>query len=74
MRTTNNFWDRYVDVNLHIENVDYILWTLSQNIEEILDSPFHDVCNNSDDKKQVERLESIIDSIRSQAGYPEEVA
>jgi hypothetical protein len=72
--TTNNFWDRDVNVTLHIEDVDYILWTLSQNIEEILDSPFHDVCNNADDKKQIERLESIIESIRSQAGYPEEVA
>lgn len=72
--TTNNFWDRDVNVTLHIEDVDYILWTLGQNIEEILDSPFHDVCNNIDDKKQVERLESIIHSIRSQAGYPKEVA
>lgn len=72
--TTNNFWDRDVNVTLHIEDLDYILWTLGQNIEEILDSPFHDVCNNADDKKQVERLESIIDSLRSQAGYPSEVA
>jgi len=57
-----------------VEDVDYILWTLGQNIQEILDSPFHDVYDNADDKKHVERLESMIDSIRSQAGYPEEVA
>lgn len=72
--TTNNFWDRDVNVTLHIEDLDYILWTLQQDIEEILDSPFHDVCDNLDDKRQVDRLQAIIDDLRSQAGYPEEVA
>jgi hypothetical protein len=72
--TTNNFWDRDVNVTLHIEVVDYILWTLGQNIDEILDSPFRDVRTLTERNNEVERLESIIKSIRSQAGYPEEVA
>lgn len=72
--TTNNFWDRDVNVTLHIEDLDYILWTLRQDIDEVLDSPFFDVCNNADDKRQVDRLQAIIDDLRSQAGYPEEVA
>ena len=72
--TTNNFWDRDVNVTLHIEVVDYILWTLGQNIDEILDSPFCDVRTLTERNNEVERLESIIKSIRSQAGYPEEVA
>lgn len=72
--TTNNFWDRDINITLHIEDVDYVLWTLAQDIEEILNSPFYDTCDNIDDNKQIERLESIINSIRSQAGYPEEVA
>jgi hypothetical protein len=72
--TTNNFWDRDVNVTLHIEDVDYILWTLGQNIDEILDSPFRDVCTLTERSNEIERLESIIKSIRSQAGYPEEVA
>lgn len=66
--TTDNFWDRKVNLTLHIEEADYILWTLRQNIDEIRDSIVYDPT----DEKDVEFIQSIIDDIRSQADYPEE--
>lgn len=63
-----NFWNRDVNATLHIEEVDYLLWTLNQNIEEIRDSISYD----PNDEKDVKFIQSIIDSLRSQAGYPEE--
>ena len=66
--TTNDFWNRDVNVTLPIEDLDYILWSLWQNIEEICDSSSYEDA----DEQNVEFIQSLIDSLRSQAGYPEE--
>jgi hypothetical protein len=69
MNDLDKFWNRDVNVTLHIEEVDYLLWTLQQNIEEIRDSSSYE----ENDEIDVTFIESIIDTLRLQAGY-EEVA
>jgi hypothetical protein len=66
--TTNDFWNRDVNVTLPIEDLDYILWSLWQNVEEIRDSSTYE----ESDEQDVEFIQSLIDSLRSQAGYPED--
>jgi hypothetical protein len=48
--------------------LDYILWSLWQNVEEIRDSSSYEDA----DEQNVEFIQSLIDSLRSQAGYPED--
>jgi hypothetical protein len=66
--TTEKIWNRDVTVTLHAEDLDYILWTLWQNVEEIRDSSFYEDA----DEQNVEFIQSLIDSLRSQAGFAEE--
>jgi len=66
--TTNTVWNRDVNVTLLMEELDYILWTLWQNVEEIRDSSTYE----ESDEQNVEFIQSLIDSLRSQAGFAEE--
>jgi hypothetical protein len=66
--TTKNIWNRDVTVTLPAEDLDYILWTLWQNVEEIRDSSTYE----ESDEQDVEFIQSLINSLRSQAGFTEE--
>lgn len=67
MSDLTKFWGGDVNVTLHIEEVDYLLWTLQQNIEEIRDSSSYEESDETD----VTFIQSIIDTLRLQAGYEE---
>lgn len=61
-------WGSDVNITLPFADVDYILWSLYQNIEEIQESRFYD----QDSEQDVEFIQSLINSIRKQAGIEEE--